>query len=264
MKHNNSYNYHVHLFCLIVILFNKIINVQSFGYNPSNQQKPDTTPNPFDTPENAGKIPKIFYLKSDDNICLIMKADMRLIIPLKGSRKNITSYLNSTTKNIKFTGYCHTTITNLEVEWTEPGQTNPWMLTFFFKLYSNEYYSLDTTSFAYELNDVSIHSSSKDEVFSVRKDQYYNCTKSQKIELHPLDRNYSTVRLVFKSLEVEAFRESPQTGYIGTESQCSSEEDESLTYIIVSISIFTMTVVMIFVLCLSNDESLIVGAAHYR
>lgn len=60
-----------------------------------------------------------------------------------------------------------------------------------------------------------IYSSSSDQVFSVQKDQYYNCTKAIKIELHPSDRNYSTVRLIFKSLEVEAFRESPGTSYVG-------------------------------------------------
>lgn len=45
-----------------------------------------TTPDPFDTPENRGKIQKIYYLKSDNNICFIMKAEIKLVIPLKVSQ----------------------------------------------------------------------------------------------------------------------------------------------------------------------------------
>lgn len=75
---------------------------------------------------------------------------------------------------------------------------------------------IDLMNFYYTFTPLEeIYSSSSDQVFSVQKDQYYNCTKAIKIELHPSDRNYSTVRLIFKSLEVEAFRESPGTSYVG-------------------------------------------------
>ncbi|CAI2735303.1 unnamed protein product [Schistosoma spindalis] len=264
MKQNNYFYYHVHLLYLIVILFDNITNVQSAWFYSGTKNMEKTTSNPFDTPENEGKTQKIYYLKSDDNICFIMKADIKLVIPLKGTKNNITSHLDSTMKNIEFSGFCHSTSTYLSVKWIHSGQKAPWLLTFIFKLYANDYYTFDSTNFDYVLNDEEIYSRSKDEVFSVQKDQYYNCTKTLKIELHPSDRNYSTVRLIFKSLEVEAFRESPGTSYVGKESHCSKDEKESLTYIIVSISIFTMAVVMIFVLCLSNDETQIVGVDHYR
>ncbi|CAH8670957.1 unnamed protein product [Schistosoma bovis] len=264
MKQNNYFNYHVHLLYFIVILFNNNTNVQSAWFYSRFINMEKTTPDPFDTPENRGKIQKIYYLKSDNNICFIMKAEIKLVIPLKGSKENITSHLDSTTKNIEFSGFCDSTLTHLSVKWINLSQKSPWLLTFIFKLYANDYYTFDSTNFNYVLNDEEIYSSSSDQVFSVQKDQYYNCTKAIKIELHPSDRNYSTVRLIFKSLEVEAFRESPGTSYVGKESHCSSDDNESLTYIIVSISIFTMAVVMIFVLCLSNDETQVVGVDHYR
>ncbi|CAH8680073.1 unnamed protein product [Schistosoma rodhaini] len=238
--------------------------IQSSWFYSENKNTEKTTSNPFDTPENEGKIPKIYYVKYNNTICLIMKADIKLVIPLKGSKDNITSYLNSTVKNIDFFGYCDFNLNSLTVKWTDPNQKYPWLLTFTFKLYATDYYAFNSISFDYMLIDEQIYASSDDEIFSIQKDQYYNCTKALKIELRPLDRNYSTVRLIFNSIEVEAFRESPETSYVGKESHCSKDDKENLTYIIVSISIFTMVVVMIFVLCLSNDETQVVGVDHYR
>ncbi|KAK4475055.1 hypothetical protein MN116_002149 [Schistosoma mekongi] len=283
MKHINNHNhyyycyYGVYLLNLVVIIFDSITIVQSSWLfrtdETSSATTTTTTPNPFITSENEGKLSKIYYIKSGDNICLIMKAVMKIVIPLKGSRNNLAFHLNSTNKNLNFVGDCQSTIISLSIEYSVPDQQYPWVLTFTFKLYANDFYVLETIDFLYELDgdyyctfivSEKLYAASKDEIFSVHKDQYYNCTEAQKYELHPASRNYSTVRLLFNAIEVEAFRQSSSTSYVGTESHCTTDDDQSLTYIIVSISIFTMAVVMIFALCLSNDETRDVGTYNHR
>ncbi|VDP63890.1 unnamed protein product [Schistosoma curassoni] len=72
---------------------------------------------------------------------------------LEGSKENITSHLDSTTKNIEFSGFCDSTLTHLSVKWIHLSQKSPWLLTFIFKLYANDYYTFDSTNFNYVLND---------------------------------------------------------------------------------------------------------------
>ncbi|KAH8867868.1 Uroporphyrinogen decarboxylase [Schistosoma japonicum] len=221
MKHNNNnnnyyYYYYYYGVYLVVIILESITIVQSSWLYHSDPTTTTTTPNPFGNLENDEKLLKIYYIKSGDNICLIMKAVMKIIIPLKGSRNNLTFYLNSTNENLSFDGDCQPTVTSLSIEFSVPDQQFPWILTFAFKLYASDFYVLESINFLYELDGEKMYAESNDEMFSVHKDQYYNCTETQKAELHPDSRNHSTVRLMFDALEVEAFRLSSSTSYVGT------------------------------------------------
>ncbi|CAH8631164.1 unnamed protein product [Heterobilharzia americana] len=184
-----------------------------------------------------------------------MKAAMKVVIPMQGSRQNITSYLNSTTENVDFNIVSSPTSTQLFISWLHPGQKQSWGLTFSFILYGTGHYSLDSIVFTYQMDNDELEFKTKTEIFSIPKDSYYNCSETSKVELLPEHRNYSTVRLLLDRLEVEAFRQSSSINYVGTEFRCSNDNDKSLTYFIVGFSLFTMAVIITFVLCLSNDES---------
>nr|CAH8872268.1 unnamed protein product [Trichobilharzia regenti] len=247
--------------CICILENSRNVKSASYFYGEGDPEGVTTRSPKDDSDSGPGKT---FVAKEDSYICLLIKASMKIVVPLQGSRQNITININATSTNAsEVLSFCHTTTSEMIVGWRQPEQKEDWGLAFKFKLYGTDQYSFDSIVFMYNLDDVSIEAKSTDEVFSIPKGTYYNCSNMDKIDLHPNIRSYSTVRLTFALLQAEAFRNSPNPSFVGTESRCRDDDDSSLTYLIVGVSIFTMAVIMIFALCLSNDESREVSVDPY-
>ncbi|CAH8872681.1 unnamed protein product [Trichobilharzia szidati] len=262
MKFINNF-YSICLLCVAICILEYGRNVKSasYFYGETDPEGATTRTPKEDTDTGPGKT---FAAKEGSLICLLMKASMKIVVPLQGSRQNITININATSTNASVvSSFCHTTTSEVRVGWRQPEQEEDWGLTFKFKLYGTDLYSFDSIVFFYNLDDAFIEAKSTDEVFSIPKGTYFNCSNMDKIDLHPNSRNYSTVRLTFTLLQAEAFRSSANPSFVGTESRCRDDDDSSLTYLIVGVSIFTMAVIMIFALCLSNDESREVSVDPY-
>ncbi|CAH8874419.1 unnamed protein product [Trichobilharzia szidati] len=131
-----------------------------------------------------------------------------------------------------------------------------WSISFTFHLYTGGYYSMDSIDLDYRINGSYVATKSNKEMFTIPVGSYYNCSKQQRMELFSNNAQDYMVRIIFETLQVEAFRSSKETNFVGTESRCTVEDrDHVVTSIVVTISIITMALVFLCTFCLTSDET---------
>nr|CAH8874876.1 unnamed protein product [Trichobilharzia regenti] len=197
-----------------------------------------------------------YTVVSRDNICILMKASIKIIVPLKDSRRNISTTVNSgdvNTTNVD--GFCEDTRAILYITW-DHNDGVLWTISFIFHLFTGGYYSLDSIDLDYRKNGSYVATKSNKEVFSIPVGSYYNCTKQQKIELFSNNAQDGMVRMIFETFQVEAFRSSKETNFVGTESRCTVEDrDHVVTSIVVIVAVVTMALIFLCTFCLTSDET---------